>query len=363
MMEKSFLSQSLSLQDTNVLKGIAILLVLFHHLWLVGDEFLQLGDGMVTPLEEKLRFICISGKISVAIFVFLSGYGLSKSYYRNIRFYLIHRFTKLYFNYWLIWLLFVPLGVFVFNRTFTDVFHDNIIPKVLVNLSGLTYCFGAWGYNPTWWFYSCIILLYIIYPFIHNTIKFWYLWLLFGAGFIPLYTQLSSQFPELHFLWIFLKPIKSYLGVFIFGIFFSHFNIIDLKKRIKNLVIDIILWGGMLVVACIRIDSGWEGMKIDPYLTIMFVLAYSTIGGMNVLKKGLAFLGKHSFNIFLFHTFILTYYFPYFIYSMPHPILQYLALLISCVLVSLLIEKIKQIIRFNDLSRWIENRLYNPQEG
>lgn len=199
-MVKSFSFQGLSQQDTNVLKGFAILLVLFHHLWLVGDDLLQLGDGVITPLEEKLRFICISGKISVAIFVFLSGYGLAKSYHDSIKFYFVHRFTKLYLNYWLIWLLFVPLGVFCFNRTFTDVFHDNIIPKVLVNLSGLTYCFGAWGYNPTWWFYSCIILLYILYPFIHKSMKYWYLWILLGLSFMPLFNLFSQQLPELHFL-------------------------------------------------------------------------------------------------------------------------------------------------------------------
>ena len=52
---------------TNILRGIAILLVILAH---VGTSF---GNRYFTPL----------GGIGVAIFLFLSGYGLSESYKKN----------------------------------------------------------------------------------------------------------------------------------------------------------------------------------------------------------------------------------------------------------------------------------------
>lgn len=52
---------------TNELRGIAILLVIVHH---VG---LRLGDNVFTPL----------GGIGVALFLIISGYGLNESFKKN----------------------------------------------------------------------------------------------------------------------------------------------------------------------------------------------------------------------------------------------------------------------------------------
>ena len=32
-----------------------------------------------------------------------------------------------------------------------------------------TICFGWYGYNATWWFYSCIIVLYLTFPWLYKT--------------------------------------------------------------------------------------------------------------------------------------------------------------------------------------------------
>ena len=113
---------SLSLKDTNVLKGIGLLLLLCHHLFYVQkglyDDIHLVGDHY---LVQELGIWC---KVCVAIFVFLSGYGLTvgaiKARGFNVRSFYWHRFTKLLLNYWLIWVLFVPISLFFFGRTFTD---------------------------------------------------------------------------------------------------------------------------------------------------------------------------------------------------------------------------------------------------
>ena len=110
----------LSLKDTNILKGIALLLLLLHHLFFIqnglyDDIHLYENHFLVNELGKF-------GKLCVAIFVFLSGYGLTiqtnKNHEFELREFYKRRFTKLYLNYWLIWIIFVPIGILFFHRTF-----------------------------------------------------------------------------------------------------------------------------------------------------------------------------------------------------------------------------------------------------
>lgn len=165
--------KTLSIRDTNALKGIALLLLLIHHLFYIDngmyDDISIAGRGIV-------QTIGLWSKICVAIFVFLSGYGLTVQAEKIggvgslARFYW-RRFTKLMLNYWFIWLIFVPIGVFVFHYSFAEAYGDNIGIKFLLDFTGLINAFGLYGYNVTWWFYSCIILLYILFPFLYRLVK------------------------------------------------------------------------------------------------------------------------------------------------------------------------------------------------
>ena len=158
-----------SFDNSQVLKGGAIILMLIHHLFfsessrLMYDDLIIQGYGFV----NQIGIFC---KLCVAIFVFVSGYGLAVKYGEGLdlkRFYL-SRFKKLYFNYWLIWLIFVPIGVFVFHRTFEDVYGGQIVIKAGLDFLGLLNLTGYLGYNPTWWFYSCIIVLYLAFPWLNK---------------------------------------------------------------------------------------------------------------------------------------------------------------------------------------------------
>ena len=165
--------KSLTLRDTNILKGIALILLLIHHLFYIDNG---LYDDITIAGRGVVQTIGLWSKICVAIFVFLSGYGLTAQMEKNsgvgnlARFYW-RRFTKLMFNYWFIWLIFVPIGVFVFHYTFQDAYGNYAGIKFLLDATGLINAFGLYGYNVTWWFYSCIILLYILFPFLFRLLK------------------------------------------------------------------------------------------------------------------------------------------------------------------------------------------------
>lgn len=158
---------NISLQQSLQLKGIALILLLCHHLF-TGSNESQYNDICIFGygLVEQLGGF---SKVCVAIFVLLSGYGLTAKYqfgnFCLIDFYK-HRFGKLYKTYWLIWLLFVPLGIFWFGRTFEMVYGGNMLIKFLINFLGFQDMCGFYGYNPTWWFMTLIFELYMLFPFL-----------------------------------------------------------------------------------------------------------------------------------------------------------------------------------------------------
>lgn len=355
-MNKSDLKE-FSIRDTNVLKGLALLLLLFHHLWYQDTNADLNGNGVIDGMEAYLQLVSISGKLCVSIFVFLSGYGLAKSYRGDLKYYFVHRFTKLYLSYWLIWVMFVPLGILFFNITFIDVYRNHVAIRAIIDFLGLSKSFGFYGYNATWWFYSCIILLYSLFPFIHKTFKYWYVWVLVGILFAHGISLLSNRIGALNRLWIFIEPITPYFGVFIWGSLISHFNIISWFKKHQSLPILIVIMIIFVLISYFRLKAGWGGTVLDPYLVVLLVFVYASLYGVYKLKSIFAFLGKHSLNIFLFHTFIFSMYFHDFVYYTENPIIQFFSLLVSSLVISIFIEKIKDIIHMNSIEKWIENKI------
>ena len=323
----------LSLKDTNVLKGLALLMLLAHHLFY--RQYGLYDDIQITNNHCLVQDIGIWCKLCVAIFVFLSGYGLTvgainSNGINNLKKLYLYPFTKLLMNYWLIWILFVPLSVFVFGRSFTDAYQTNIALKFILDLFGVINCFGWYGYNVTWWFYACIIVLYLSYPFLYRLMNKSVLMLLV-VSFILYY--LPGPF---------FHGSNIYYASFIYGMLLCKY-----EKAIK---ITPLWWILIFIFLAVERLYPTDGIHIfDAVLTISLVLAYKSITLPSIIHRFLEFAGKHSMNIFLFHTFIYYYWFRDFIYSSRNPIIIYLLLLFICLTVSILIELIKKTVCFDKL--------------
>lgn len=335
----------LSLKDTNVLKGVALLLLLWHHLFYkengLYDDLYIAGHGLVNELG-------IVSKVCVAIFVFLSGYGLVKSSQgkemKAMTFYW-NRMSKLLLNYWVIWLLFVPIGVFLFGRTFELVYVNHIPIRFLLDFGGLSFMFGFYGYNATWWFMSCIIMLYMLYPL---------LWFRGGQSVILLVALTISVVISLFHI-PFLEPIRYYLMTFIVGMIVASTKFLT-RVRLTRGTQKVGLF--LLFVLCVLVRNalGRFSMQFDTIICMVGIVLYSSVGIKNKLcLNSLEFIGRHSMNVFLFHTFVYYYYFRELIYAPRNPILIFLLLLGICLIVSVLIEKIKGLCHFCQLESYLRN--------
>lgn len=124
---------------------------------------------------ERLTFYALMCKVCVAIFVFISGYGIAASYENQFgekepkkgetgRFIFI-RWWKLLTAYWFIFILTFlcqPLGRTVFNAYGRQA--KEIVLCFFLDVMGLSYLLGTPTLNPNWWYISLALAIIVYVP-------------------------------------------------------------------------------------------------------------------------------------------------------------------------------------------------------
>lgn len=357
-MPNKFIDYSLTLKDTNVLKGIAICAMLWHHLFLGHSEY-----GTITQTIAQTCNICVS------IFLFVSGYGLTIQFskintnsFKNkfidtIKF-LCKRYTKFYLNYWIIFCITVPLGIFLFNRPFETVYGiDAEMPGFAVlDFLGLM---GKQSYNITWWFNRLILYFYFFFPLLYLGMRY----IISGlAILILLYvwpSQILYHFEELDI------AFPLYFYIFALGIFCARHkgSLNKLLNKLNSKAIFGLTFGGLIATLFVWKTELHPSTQITTWdcLATLF-LSYFVISIRQLIHKDfklLTFLGKHSMNMYLTHTFIFAYFFKDFIYWFSNPVLIFLVLLGCSLLLSMVVEFIKEKAQFYKLQDKIISQISN----
>lgn len=342
----------LSKKDSSVLKGLALILLLLHHLF-----YIQNGRYDDIQLYKGIYLVNMIGQISkicVAIFVLLSGYGLAATYNKNsfkLSGFFLRRFGKLFVNYWLIWLLFVPVGVIFFELSFDKVYGDHVAGKFLLDLTGLLNLTGSYGVNPTWWFLSCIILLYLLFPVIMIAFeRQWSKILIFLISIVMIVWPGNL---------IFLGPIRYYLFAFLVGIYIYHLDtqtITPPLQQITNRAVNgslttierHIFLSGLFLLLSFRFMLPYA-LGVDTIIALLIVIVYKNIKVHSGMLRFLNICGKHSFNIFLFHTFLFFLYIPDVIYWSRNPVVIFFTLLALCLPISWIVNKCHKVFRLDKI--------------
>ena len=319
----------LSINDTNVLKGVALLLLLCHHLFYVQNGLYN--DIHIINSIYLVQEIGIFCKLCVVMFVFLSGYGLMAQAEMNggivkVKDWYFRRFKKLFLNYWLIWLVFVPISYFCFNLTFEKAYFQDVELQLVLDVLGiheLFYYGKIYCYNPTWWFYSCIIVLYLLFPLMYKMVKR-------DALSLVLFSLFVSFLPV------------SFVGVTKFNIVAFALGMWMAKE--KSAPSRQCLWIELLLILLFAVERNTNSypLMIDCVLALLIVELYQTIKWPKIIKNVMSFLGKHSMNIFLFNTFIFLFWFQDIVYASRNPILIFLTFLAICLPISIALEWIKK---------------------
>ena len=244
-------------------------------------------------------------------------------------------------NYWFIYLIFVPLGIF-FGWKFWEVYESNILNGVL-DFFGLAHMFGTPTMNATWWFMSVIILLYLMVPVIAKAID-WSAETTFVVSIILMAFPYISLLPYIGKYFVWLPP-------FVLGMYFAKRNGFDLiYKHNLSVFSEIALSGSMILLFAFIRYAHNNSLEYDAFFALAIILfSFFIISRIPVLNLVIEQFGKYSGAIFMFHTFIYNRYFIDLIYWFKYPPIIFLMMIGICCLVALGLERLKKAVRYDKL--------------
>jgi len=341
--------------DTKAIKGIAIALMLFHHLCFFNDR-LPIHFAFK---DSKIIFLSSFANFCVALFLFMAGYGVWHKMIQGGN--ILDNIRNLLISFWKVFIIYIPIGFFFFGNQnkyatveyISSVFSDFNINQLITN-------FIAWdnSYNYEWWFmrmYIISIVLGAIYLRYTKSINDIYIEIgimlcLQLTCFILFSDKFNESNPELLSNSIIYKMLydmkwsKVFPGVFMLGILCAKYNLIlkllDYNKNVcKNKVEEFLLAIIILTfIICFRLNIG---RKVDGLITPLFIVAakeiYDFIPG---LKKGLTYVGKYSTSMWLIHSFYIYYFglFRNIVYLTHYAIIDYVILFTMTLASSIMID-------------------------
>ncbi len=328
-------------KDTLAIKALAVMLMIIHHLFAFPDKFsegvsltnlITLSDGTALSVAAGNY-----GKLCVALFMMLSGYGLYISYKNsdeNVTQTILKRIKAVYIKYWQVFFVMIPLGIIIGAE------------KVSVSWSTMFKNFLAieTTVNDEWWFMTLYVIMLFLFPIIiiwvdrknASPIKDFVYLLLFNAlantamlSFVSTNTYMAS-FNGTYF-WQKMSVALVMVPMFTIGCMLAKYDVISLvinkvPGRASKILLGVALF--ILTIAlrqtwAMRSNWGWD--RLDYIYAAIFTIAFALIlYNTKKIKDVLAFIGAQSTGIWLIHTFLCYYYFHEIFFAVKYPVLVFL---------------------------------------
>lgn len=360
-------------KDTALVKGVAILMMLFHHCFESAGRYSGFTLNFFPLTEAQTITIASFFKICVAVFVFLSGYGITASlarldpnqpsqYIKQVR----RRTFSLMSGFWIIYLMSLISAAIIMPsmlRVYSDPHIINSGIFALFDFLGLAELFGTPTLVGTWWYMSLALIIIAIMPIIYRLYK--------KFGIIPVFilTFLINGFIKkaandelVNF------DMIRYLFTLELGMLCADRNLLAKIKEFrvikKNKVLDLIIKlvpMTAILLLCVyeRRYIDWTVSYIRDGLIPLFVVLYSymILAEIPVLRNVLQFLGKHSMNIFMSHTLLRGFFLKDFLYGLKYSMLTFFVLLALSVLLSIFIDLVKKYSGYDKLCGKVMQRI------
>lgn len=350
-------------KESLAMKGIAIIMMLLFHCFrekVVYDGF----EVSFFPFpENSIVNIAYACKVCVSIFAFISGYGLFKNYTSKTiggEKWVLLRYIKTFSGYWFVWVLCAVVFQIADGR-YVNTYGKGAagVTYALIDLCGLSTIFRTNTLNANWWYMSAAFVFIMLAPVVYKCKD--YIGLIIVSEMVFIRILPIDPFPG-H------NSVYAFLTAFLCGCLFAKTDFLDrwiligsknrLTKAYKCLAeiwVLIALYKGYLFLP---IEKLWDyHYGLFPVMIVLFsvefIIPYS--------KRILAFLGKHSANIYMTHTFIRLYYFREFTYSWKHFVLILLVLLSISLCISVIVEMLKKALKYNILISEIVKRVEDSQ--
>ncbi len=330
-------------KDTLVVKGMAILLMLFYHLF-ESEELLTTLHVDYRPLSQDV-FLILSGygNICVALFVFLSSYGMTKGYMarekegcsvkqmydlavkRCIK--LIGNFSFMYLGVNLLW-----FSYFDYKKLYGGGWQGGFL--ALSDMLGLASMLGTPTLNMTWWYMTLAIFIIFAAPVLFILVnKVGKYAVVLGILFL-----LTVEMDE---------GVKRYLVVMITGTaaakeeWFEKLFLWNAGKLWKAVAGVVLIAASVLFRQNYMIHTYFLWLADAAVAMLLCWFGGEILGEVPGLRRMLAFFGKHSMNIFFVHTFFYMILFRGFIYSFCYAWVIFPVLAVVSLTFSVALELVK----------------------
>jgi peptidoglycan/LPS O-acetylase OafA/YrhL len=307
---------SFSITQTEILKGIGILIIVLHNFFhnltpIIGQSqfrfdshgyskfYLTIADS---PLELLRAGFSYFGHYGVQIFIFFSAYGLTKKYlHTNIQLgsFLSRRLGKIYASFLICVVVYILLGIAKeqFITSEQVLYWDSLLWKVLLISSFLPN--EAMKPVGPWWFMPFIFQVYLCYPLLLWAFK------RFGSNFLII-LSLASMLTE----WL-LNPylienglninfmVFGHLPVLSLGIYLAAQDRIRLSYNILGLSLILFVFGNYNQTIWITADLAFTILALG-----ITMVAINKRLELPRITTFLAFYGGVSFHLFMVNGFL-----------------------------------------------------------
>lgn len=339
------MTKTFTKSDTQIAKGMAILLLLLYHLFHDARLVEELGV-IYAPIPQEI-FLMISefGNICVAVFVMITAYGITKSImsapdmtmheaYKQAgkRFWkLLGGFALLYFSVILVW-------CYKFDLASLYGEGKQGILLLLCDGAGLAAYLDSPTLCETWWYMPLAYALIFLVPLLAFCYKKIGNVLLLAGFFVPMVFTLNSD-------------MQRYFFVALMGVCAAGDNWFDKLFNYKMSAVLKWLVGIVGFVLCILIR---QNAVVRDYFfdyvdapVAFFVICFTVMlpGTVPGIKQFLGFVGKHSMYIFLVHTFFYMILFRGFIYQFQYAGITYALLLATSLVYAVILDYVRVIMK------------------
>lgn len=295
---------NLTKQQCLIIKGLAILIIMLHNF---VHTLLDIPCNESSFIQERTSLFLANlftsssiwyilsyvGWIGVPVFIFLSGYGLTKKYNQQqteFRFfpYLKYHVIKLLKLLLPIYILFVFFDWGLFNHGTNT---RSVLAHMTCTINLFAYGDNAFVYSPgVYWFFGLILQLYIFFAFIRKLNTLW-LWVLtigffFFNYFILYFVSIDTMIWCRH----------NFLGwgyPFVLGMIAAKTNMSSFEKH--KILFGLISF----IVLCISLIT----KPVSPFVELSSILFFISIS-YACNTRWVYYIGVLSPSIFVIHPFI-----------------------------------------------------------
>lgn len=338
-----------SKQDSLTAKGIAIILMLNYHLYNYEEQVIEMAVNYSPLPFDAFMLINGFGNICVAVFTFISSYGITKSLMKlsgsedNIAMmckqsairagHLMWNFAIMYISLFVVWHRYLDSV-----KAYGAGWQGRLLQ--IVDMLGLSHLFeGMPTLCDTWWYMGLAFTVIALVPFLYCLVR--------RTGPVILLPALV-----LPFLGGMNYTVRRYYMVVLIGVVLASGDYMGCIFDWKAPYWCKALIGTFLIGVCVAfrqnpvVKEYFWGIIDGPIAVLFLWFSKEIINKVPVARTVLAFLGRHSMNIFFVHMFFYMAIYRNFIYSFQYAGLILLVLILVSLGYSIALEWAKKGIVF-----------------